>query len=60
MLPHSPVIVELICALDIVIHSAIVLWIADVNARERYYDYYAYRWPDTERQINGTTLPFLM
>lgn len=60
MLPHSLVIVELICALDIVIHSAIVLWISDVYARERYYDYYGHRWPDTERQITGTTLPFLM
>lgn len=58
MLPYSPVIVELICALDIVIHSAIAFWISDVYARERYYDYG--RWPDTERQINGTTLPFLM
>lgn len=60
MLPHSLVIVELICGLDIVVHSAIVLWIADVFARESYYDYYDYRWPHTERQINGSTLPFLM
>lgn len=60
MLPHSLVIVELICGLDIVIHSAIVLWIADGNARDLYHGYYEYRWPDNERQINGATLPFLM
>lgn len=60
MLPHSLVIVELICGLDIVVHSAIVLWIADVYARSGYYDYYYEKGPETERQINGSTLPFLM
>lgn len=60
MLPHSLVIVELICGLDIVVHSAIVLWIADFYAGESYFDSYVDRWPGRERLITGTALPFLM
>lgn len=64
MLPHSSMVFEIISGLNIVVHSAIVLWIADVGSRERYaFDIYVYPWPDeyqTEQQINGAILPFLM
>lgn len=62
MLPHSPVIFEIICGLDIVIHSAIVLWISDPRGRDPAM-YNMYSWVKRsriEQQINGVFLPFLM
>lgn len=52
MPPLSPVIFEVFYGLDIVIHSAIVLWISNL-----------YPWSDpsrAEQQTNGAILPFLM
>lgn len=58
MLPHLPIIVELLLGLNIVIHSGIALWIAEYVSHGYYSPYL--EWSRAEQQINGATLPFLM
>lgn len=63
MLPYSPLIFEITCSLNIVVHSAIVFWLSNLGSESYALYYYYYSWPEqslAEQQINGAILPFLM